>query len=122
LFAKWIALREQYSLHRKEKEEYLCHGKPVWRSSHGVAPFELLVGKEESNQCQDDSPDGDEDLTLKFDTQDIVAVLGDVTDGDVVTLTLTEKLKEGTDLKGTAIKSEDIVKILKKEKDNIGKK
>jgi probable HAF family extracellular repeat protein len=39
--------------------------------------------------CTEDGPDGLLDLTLKFDTQEIVEAIGDVNDGDVVILELT---------------------------------
>lgn len=46
----------------------------------------------EECDCTEEGPDGFEDLTLKFNTQDIVNALGEVNDGDVVTLTLTGEL------------------------------
>ncbi len=49
------------------------------------------------------------DLTLKFDRQEIVAALGVFNDGDVVTLTLTGELQDGTTFGG-----EDVVVIKKK--------
>jgi hypothetical protein len=39
--------------------------------------------------CTEDGPDGLLDLTLKFETQEIVEAIGDVNNGDVVTLELT---------------------------------
>ena len=52
--------------------------------------------------CITDGPDGFLDLTLKFETQKIVEVIGDVNDGDVLTLELTgvlfgERPIEGAD-------------------------
>jgi hypothetical protein len=58
-------------------------------------------------------PDGFTDLTLKFDAQAIVAVLGPVNDGDVVVLHLTGNLKAEFD--GTPIEGEDVVWIIKKK-------
>jgi hypothetical protein len=58
-------------------------------------------------------PDGIMDLSLKFDTQEIVAALGDVNDGDEITLHLTGNLKEEFD--GTPIEGEDVVRIIKKQ-------
>ena len=46
--------------------------------------------------CTQDGPDGFDDLTLKFLTQDIVALLGEVEFGDVITLTITGNLADGT--------------------------
>ncbi|NIW45011.1 MAG: T9SS type A sorting domain-containing protein, partial [Gammaproteobacteria bacterium] len=50
--------------------------------------------------CTTNGPDGFDDLTLKFDTQDIVAALGPVDHGDEVTLTLTATLLDGTNIEG----------------------
>jgi len=60
-----------------------------------------------------DGLDGIMDLTLKFDTQAIVSVLGAVNDGDYVVLNLTGNLKE--DFGGTPIEGEDVVRIIKKK-------
>lgn len=51
------------------------------------------------------------DLTLKLDTQQVVTALGDVKDGDVLILTLTGKLFDGTPIQG-----QGVVVILKKGK------
>jgi hypothetical protein len=51
------------------------------------------------------------DLVLKFNVQDIVAKLGDVKDGDVVELTLTGELSEGTSIQG-----KDSITIISKGK------
>lgn len=53
----------------------------------------------------------DDDLTLKFDRQDIVAALGAVTDGDHIVLTLTGKKYDGN-----AILGKDMVVIIQKGK------
>ncbi|HUU45787.1 MAG TPA: HYR domain-containing protein [Acidobacteriota bacterium] len=45
-------------------------------------------------------PDGYEDLSLKFPRVDIVAALGPVTDGDVIVLTATGSLLDGTAFQG----------------------
>ena len=57
-------------------------------------------------------PDGFTDLSLKFKTQEIVAALGDINDGDVMVLHLTGNLKE--EFGGTPIVGEDVVRIIKK--------
>jgi hypothetical protein len=54
--------------------------------------------------CNTDGPDGFDDLTLKFSTQDIVALLGDVEFGDVITLTIS-----GLMLDGTAFEAHDCI-------------
>jgi hypothetical protein len=45
-------------------------------------------------------PDGFDDLTLKFDTQEIAASLGEVNDGDLIALTLTGELTRGRPIEG----------------------
>jgi hypothetical protein len=72
-------------------------------------PFEPSNGITSESDCTDLGFDGFTDLTLKFDTQEIVAALGDVADGDVLILTLTGNLQDGTPITG-----EDVVVILKK--------
>lgn len=47
--------------------------------------------------------DGYDDLTLKFDNQSIVAVIGEIADGDIVELTLTGELRDGTKIEGSNI-------------------
>ena len=74
-------------------------------------PFEPFVGKEDAYDCNDFGPDTFMDLSLKFDTQTVLDVIGDVNDGDVLVLELTGKLYDGNSIKG-----EDVVVILKKGK------
>jgi hypothetical protein len=52
-------------------------------------------------ECGESGPDGYTDLTLKFDTQEIVQAVGDVNDGDVLPLMLTGVLEDGTLIEGT---------------------
>lgn len=61
--------------------------------------------------CHELEGDGFEDLTLKFDSQEIIVALGTVSDGDEIVLTLTGQLVDGT-----AIKGQDCVFILDKGK------
>ena len=51
-------------------------------------------------ECTTAGPDGYADLTLKFETEEIVETLGDVNDGDVVTLALEGVLSDETAIKG----------------------
>ncbi len=60
--------------------------------------------------CTEDGPDGFDDLTLKFDAQQVAAALGPVADGDVLTLTLT-----GSTTYNIAIEGQDIVFIIDKK-------
>ncbi len=57
--------------------------------------------------CATEGPDGYMDLNVKFDTQEIVSTLDGVIDNDVVTMTLTGTLLDGTEFSG-----DDIVTIL----------
>ena len=81
----------------------------------GIAPLrsglEDVGTPSEPGVCNNLGPDGIMDLTLKFSTQEIVEALGDVEDGDEVTLTLTGILADGTKIEG-----EDLVTILKRGK------
>ncbi len=82
-----------------------------WSHEDVATPYMPLTGKTEANQCNALGPDGYTDLTLKFDTQAVVAALGAVNDGDVLTLHLTGTLRNGTPVSG-----EDVVTIIKKGK------
>jgi len=48
-------------------------------------------------ECESTETDGYADLTLKFKKSDVAAALGDVYDGDMVPLTITGKLLDGTE-------------------------
>ena len=83
----------------------------------GVAPlrcdFEDVAAPVEDGEeceCTTAGPDGYMDLTLKFEKWEIVAALGSVSHGDVIPLTLTGELLDGTPFEGT-----DCVSILYKE-------
>jgi hypothetical protein len=66
--------------------------------------------------CTTDGPDGLPDLTLKFDVQAIVAVLGGVQDDEEVSLTLTGTLRE--EFGGLPIEGTDCVIIKSKSGDD----
>ena len=68
----------------------------------GVAPLRTKIedvntpaGQEEC-ACTSAGPDGIDDLTLKFSREAIAATLGTVSDNEVITMTLTGKLTDGT--------------------------
>lgn len=84
-----------------------------WAVEDVATPYEPLTGKEDCLDCNEFGPDSFFDLTLKFDTQEVVALLGEVEDGDCVVLYLTGTLKE--EHGGTAIVGEDVVKIILKK-------
>ncbi|MGD2086185.1 MAG: hypothetical protein PVH61_08380 [Candidatus Aminicenantes bacterium] len=50
--------------------------------------------------CTTEDEDGFDDLILKFNTREIVEELGEVTDGEILELTLTGKLTDGTPIEG----------------------
>ena len=79
-----------------------------WAMEDVATPY---TGEEEGCcACTEEGADGYMDLTLKFKNQEIVAMLGDVEDGDCIILHLTGNLKE--EFGGTAIIGEDVVKII----------
>lgn len=87
---------------------------PIRSAFEDVAtPFESLNGEADASNCTDEGSDGFMDLTLKFRTQEIVAALGGVQDGEVLILTLTGILQDGGFIQG-----EDVVVILKKGNQN----
>jgi hypothetical protein len=69
--------------------------------------FGPRTGEAKASDCIHRGPDGFRDLALKFGTEEIVGALGNVRDGDVVVLTLTGTLRDGTVFSG-----EDVVLIL----------
>jgi hypothetical protein len=77
-----------------------------WSEEDVASPFDG-----ELCDCTTEADDGFDDLTLKFDTQEIVAALGEVDDGDELVLTLTGNLLDGTPIEG-----KDCVLILNKGK------
>lgn len=103
---------------------------PATVKLEGVAPLRWAIEDvaTPSVECNTFGPDGYLDLTLKFDTQDILGigklnlstsdlvdeseiVFNDLEDGDCLTLTLTGYLYDGTPILG-----EDTVLIIKKGK------
>ena len=52
-------------------------------------------------ECSTEEPDGYMDLTLKFNTQEIVGAIGPVADGDKLVLELTGLLHDDTPITGT---------------------
>ena len=76
-----------------------------------ATPFDRTTAIGDCLDCTVLGSDGFLDLTLKFDTQAVVAALGDVTDGECLPLPLTGEL-----VGGSGIVAEDVVVILKKGK------
>lgn len=74
-----------------------------------ATPFEPLMGKKEVTDCIEAGPDGFEDLTLKFDTQEVVKALGTIMDDEVRVLKLAGNLKP--EFGGTPVIGEDVVVV-----------
>lgn len=75
--------------------------------------YEDVTGPHECDCGFDcESPDGNVDMTLKFDRKQIIPVIGEVNDGDVIELTLTGNLK--SEFGGTLIRGTDTI-IIEKE-------
>jgi hypothetical protein len=74
----------------------------------GIAPIRWaiedvatpLVGGEQCD-CTTDGSDGFDDLTLKFNTQELVAALGSINNGDELELFITGYLLDGTPIEGS---------------------
>ncbi|MBN1464617.1 T9SS type A sorting domain-containing protein [candidate division KSB1 bacterium] len=90
----------------------------------GVAPlrwaFEDVATPFEGDECNchTEGADGYVDMTLKFDTQAVIAALGDVNDGDLFPLVVTGMLLEefgGTDVEGSDCVIINLKNNLKKE-------
>jgi hypothetical protein len=84
-----------------------------WALEDVATPFEPFIGKVDPFDCTTDGPDGFMDLTLKFNSKELVAAIGEVADGDVLVLSLTGNLME--EFGGTPIIGEDVIVILKKK-------
>jgi hypothetical protein len=85
-----------------------------WAYEDVATPYEPYIGKEGAFACTTEGPDGYLDLVFHFKTQEVVAALVDVNDGDVIVIPLTGNLSE--EFGGTPIVGEDVVVILKKGK------
>jgi hypothetical protein len=68
---------------------------------HGIEDVATPIEVEGECDCTTAGPDGYMDLTLKFKTSEIVAAIGDVSHDDLVTLTISGQLNDGTPFEGT---------------------
>jgi hypothetical protein len=80
----------------------------TWAWEDVAAPFDGEFDGE-LYDCHELGPDGHLDLVLKFKTQEIVEAIGEVYDGDVLTLTVTGTLFDSTPIMGS-----DVVWIIEK--------
>jgi hypothetical protein len=79
-----------------------------WGMEDVATPFEPWLGKSDCRKdCTTEGADGYMDLTLKFKTQEVVAVLDAALDRECMVLTLT-----GNFFDGRAFEGEDVVLIL----------
>jgi hypothetical protein len=62
----------------------------------GLDDFAATVANNADCDCTAEGPDGYTDLVLKYQKSEIVATLGAVSAGDVIPLTLTGQLNDGT--------------------------
>lgn len=89
-----------------------------WSFEDAGIPYMPFTGKVGAYDCAEYYPDeygvfdGYLDLSLKFNAQEVVAALGDITDGDVVVLIITGSLKP--EFGGTSFVGEDVVWVVKK--------
>ena len=95
--------------------EHLAGVAPLrWALEDVATPYEPYTGKADVHDCTEAGPDGFLDLAIKFDVQEVMAALGEVSDGDVLVLHLTGNLKE--EYGSTPIVGEDVVWIVDKVK------
>jgi hypothetical protein len=78
-----------------------------WSMEDVSTPYEPFTGREDAYDCNEYGPDGYMDLTLKFKTQEVVAALGEINDGDVLVLHLLANLRE--EFGSVPIVGEDVV-------------
>ena len=96
-----------------DMESVLLEGVPPVRwYKEDVAGRMLDTGTGEEQIGAGESPDGSDDLTLKFRRSEVVAALGPIADGDVRSLTLSGRLRDGTSILGV-----DEVTIVKRPPD-----
>ena len=93
------------------------HVSPLrWSYEDAGIPYEPFIGRFDAYDCIEYYPDeygffdGYLDLSFKFKTQEVVAALGDVYDGNVVIVQLAGNLKP--EYGGTSFVGEDVVLIL----------
>ena len=65
-----------------------------------IEDVSMPVAREDDCDCTTEGADGYEDMILKFKTQEIVAALGEVEDGDELVLTLTGEINDATPIEG----------------------
>lgn len=90
------------------------NGVPALRWAYEDVATPFVGPLVDCKSCTTLGADGNLDLTLKWDTQALVAALGAVSDGDCIKVKLTGNLKP--EFGGTPIAGADVVRIIKKGK------
>ena len=94
-----------------------------WSVEDSAVPYQPDLGKQEVYDCLEYYPDeggafdGIPDLTLLFNAREVRAVLGDVSNGDVLVLPLQGYLRD--EFGGGAILGEDVVVTTSKSKEQL---
>ena len=83
-----------------------------WSIEDVATPYTINVDECNIDDCHELTSDGYDDLTLKFDSQEIYAAIGEVYDRECLILELTGNLTSAHDKR--RIKGGDVVSILKK--------
>jgi hypothetical protein len=78
-----------------------------------ATPYTPFTGKINTTDCTTAGPDGRMDLSVKFDLEQLAAVLGATVDGEVRVLKLTGNLLPA--FGGTVIRGEDVAVIINKK-------
>jgi len=92
---------ETFDVAQIDPASLLLNGIPPLRWSYeDVCGHDDMPVHTDMNGDDEEMPDGYEDMTLKFSTQEIAATLGDVARGDIVTLTMTGLLLDGSSISG----------------------
>ncbi|MEJ2502375.1 MAG: hypothetical protein P8177_03520 [Gemmatimonadota bacterium] len=79
-------------------------GEPLAPERHSME--DVIAPADAVGACTAANPDGEPDFTVKFRTADVVEALGEVSDGEERTLTLTGNLR--TDLEDEALRGQPI--------------
>jgi hypothetical protein len=89
---------EEFDVNSIDAVSVRLAGVEPLRSSYEDVASPAVDGNE--CPCSEEGPDGYRDLTLKFETQEVVEALGEVNDRDVLTVRLTGVLQDGTPIEG----------------------
>lgn len=92
---------EELDVNMIDPDSLLLNGVPPLRWSYGdVCSHEDESVAPEMKSDDIEIPDGYEDLTLKFSTQQIVTTIGEVERGDIITLIMSGTMMDGAPVSG----------------------